>query len=41
MENIKQASMQNLSGMKQAEESAKSLHDLGQKLKGLVESYTV
>ena len=39
MENIKQASAQNVAGTKQAEIAAHSLHDLGQKLKQLVEQY--
>jgi methyl-accepting chemotaxis protein len=39
MENIKQASAQNVAGTKQAEIAAHSLHDLGQKLKRLVEQY--
>jgi methyl-accepting chemotaxis protein len=39
MENIKQASAQNVAGTKQAETAAHSLHDLGQKLKQLVEQY--
>jgi len=41
MENIKQASTQNVAGTKQTETAAKNLHDLGQKLKQLVERYTV
>ncbi|TAK72674.1 MAG: methyl-accepting chemotaxis protein [Betaproteobacteria bacterium] len=41
MENIKQASMQNVSGTMQAETAAHSLHELGQKLKGLAEQYKV
>ena len=41
MENIKQASMQNFSGTRQAETAAHSLHELGQKLKGLAEQYKV
>ncbi|MBI1937034.1 MAG: methyl-accepting chemotaxis protein [Ignavibacteriales bacterium] len=41
MENIKQASTQNVSGTRQAESAAKNLHDLGSKLKGLVEQYRV
>jgi methyl-accepting chemotaxis protein len=41
MENIKQASAQNVAGTKQAEVAAHSLHDLGQKLKLLVEQYKV
>ena len=39
MENIKQASVQNVAGTKQAETAAHSLHELGQKLKQLVEMY--
>lgn len=41
MENIKQASVQNLAGTRQAESAAHNLHDLGQKLKRLVEQYKV
>jgi len=41
MENIKQASVQNVAGTKQAEVAAQSLHELGQKLKQLVEQYKV
>ncbi len=41
MDNIKQASTQNVAGTKQTEIAAKNLHDLGQKLKQLVERYTV
>lgn len=41
MENIKQASTQNVAGTKQTEVAAKNLHDLGQKLKQIVERYTV
>jgi len=41
MENIKQASTQNVAGTKQAETAAQNLHDLGQKLKQLVEKYKV
>jgi methyl-accepting chemotaxis protein len=41
MENIKQASTQNVASTKQAETAAQSLHDLGQKLKKLVEQYKV
>jgi methyl-accepting chemotaxis protein len=36
MENIKQATAQNVAGTKQAEVAAQSLHDLGQKLEELV-----
>lgn len=38
MENIKQASAQNVAGTKQAEAAAQNLHDLGRKLSMLVES---
>ena len=41
MENIKQASTQNVVSTKQAEMTAQNLHDLGQKLKFLVEQYRV
>ncbi len=41
MENIKQASTQNAASTKQAEASAQNLHELGQKLKRLVEQYKV
>ena len=41
MENIKQASTQNVIGTKQAETAAQNLHGLGQKLKELVEQYKV
>jgi methyl-accepting chemotaxis protein len=41
MENIKQASTQNAVGTKQAETAAHNLHELGQKLKQLVEQYQV
>jgi methyl-accepting chemotaxis protein len=36
MENIRQASMQNVSGAKQAEVAAQGLHELGQKLGDLI-----
>jgi len=39
MENIKQASEQNVAGMRQVESTAQGLHELGQKLKGLTERY--
>jgi len=39
MENIKTASTQNVAGARQTEASAQNLHDLGQKLKKLVEQY--
>ena len=38
MENIKQASMQNVSGTRQAEVAAQSLHTLGQKLSAMIGS---
>ncbi len=41
MENIKQASVQNVAGTKQAEVAAQQLHELGQKLKQLAEQYKV
>ena len=41
MESIKQASLQNAAGTKQAEAAARSLHDLGQKLRRLIEQYKV
>lgn len=41
MENIKQASVQNVSGTKQAEVAAQSLHQLGQKLQQLAAQYKV
>jgi methyl-accepting chemotaxis protein len=41
MENIKQASAQNVAGTKQTEIAAQSLHELGQKLTQLVERYKV
>jgi methyl-accepting chemotaxis protein len=36
MENIKQASMQNVAGTKQAEVAAQQLHELGQRLGSLI-----
>jgi len=39
MGNIKQASEENVSGMKQVEVTMQNLHDLGQRLKMLVEQY--
>lgn len=39
MENIKQASLQNVASTKQAEAAAANLHDLGQKLKAIVGRY--
>jgi methyl-accepting chemotaxis protein len=41
MENIKQASLQNLSSTRQTESAAQNLHTLGQKMKQLVERYQV
>jgi methyl-accepting chemotaxis protein len=41
MENIKQASVQNVSGTKQAEVAAQNLHELGQKLQQLAAQYKV
>ena len=41
MESIKTASAQNVSSTKQAEVAARQLHDLGQRLKELVEQYQV
>ncbi len=41
MESIKQASNQNVTGTRQTEGAAQNLHDLGQKLKGLVEQYKI
>ncbi|MEJ0000258.1 MAG: CHASE3 domain-containing protein [Verrucomicrobiota bacterium] len=41
MENIKQASVQNMAGTRQAETAAHNLHDLGQKLKQLVTIYKI
>ncbi len=41
MENIKHASVQNVTGTKQTEAAAQNLHELGQKLKQLVERYKV
>ena len=41
MENIKQASVQNVAGTRQAEVAAQGLHELGQRLKQLAEQYKV
>lgn len=41
MESIKQASTENVAGAKQAESAAQNLHELGEKLKRLVERYKV
>jgi len=41
MENIKQASTQNAASTKQAEMAAQNLHELGQKLKQMVDRYQV
>jgi methyl-accepting chemotaxis protein len=39
MQNINQAGTETAVSMVQAEKSAKSLHELGQKLKGLVDGF--
>ena len=39
MENIKEASTLSVTSTRQAEQSAQNLHELGQKLKGLVERF--
>ena len=41
MQNINQASAQNVASTKQAASAAQNLHGLGLKLKGLVEQYQV
>jgi methyl-accepting chemotaxis protein len=41
MENIKQASMQNVSGTRQAEVAAQSLHELGQRLIRVLDQYRI
>jgi methyl-accepting chemotaxis protein len=41
MENIKQASTQNVASARQLETAARNLSDLGQRLKALVENYTL
>lgn len=41
MENIKQASAQNMAGTRQAEQAAQNLHELGLKLKQMIERYKV
>jgi methyl-accepting chemotaxis protein len=41
MENIKEASGRNVASTRQAETAAQNLHELGQKLKQLVEQYRV
>jgi len=41
MQSIKQASLQNVSGTKQAETAARNLHELGQRLKQLAAQYKV
>jgi len=41
IENIREASTQNVTGTKQAETAAHDLSDLGQKLKGVIEQYRV
>jgi methyl-accepting chemotaxis protein len=39
MENINQAGSETSTSMKQAETAARNLHELGQKLKGLVDQF--
>jgi len=41
MESIRQASEQNVTGMRQVELTVQGLHDLGQKLQGLVQRYKI
>jgi methyl-accepting chemotaxis protein len=41
MENIKQGSTQNVASTKQAEGAAQNLHELGQKLKQLIDQCNV
>jgi methyl-accepting chemotaxis protein len=41
MENIKQASEQNVAGSRQVEATVQNLHELGQKLKGLVGQHEI
>jgi len=41
MNNINQAGAENAASMKQAEKAAKDLNDLGQKLKALVDQYSI
>jgi methyl-accepting chemotaxis protein len=41
MDNIKQASSQNVAGTRQAEAAAQNLHELGQRLKQLASQYKV
>jgi methyl-accepting chemotaxis protein len=41
MENIRQASTQNVASARQLEAAARNLNELGQRLKHLVESYVV
>jgi methyl-accepting chemotaxis protein len=41
MENIKQASAQNVAGTRQTETAAQGLRDLGQTLKQVVEQYKI
>ncbi|MBI5606300.1 MAG: hypothetical protein HY879_23445 [Deltaproteobacteria bacterium] len=41
MENIKQAAQQNMAGTRQAEQSAHSLNELGQRLKGMIGQYKI
>jgi len=41
MENINQAGNETVASMRQTEEAAKNLHELGQRLKGMIEQYKV
>jgi methyl-accepting chemotaxis protein len=41
MENIKQASEQNVSGIRQAQGAATDLNALGQKIQGIIEKYNL
>jgi methyl-accepting chemotaxis protein len=41
MENIKQATQQNVLGTKQAEQAAHSLNEIGQKLKEMVSRFKI
>ena len=41
MENIKQASQDNVAGTRQAEKAARNLHELGQRLKDRVAKFQV
>jgi methyl-accepting chemotaxis protein len=41
MENINQASAETATSMRQSETAARNLHELGKKLKGMVEQFKV